>query len=547
MVWFKKYENRIVWLLAAIFFVVVFGLCLLKYLNYQYNALDLAIFSDVLNNTAHGQWFHSAIQQHNYFADHFSPILMFIAPLYLLVNSPIILLIIQTLFLALGGVFLWHLAKDRLPMKMARLLVGVYYLCPLIWNASLYEFSTLCFLPALFFGLVRCHQRKMTWGYGAFLILLLLLREDIALLTVMFGVWLTVFHWKEKEDRWYGLITMIVSGGWFFMAMGLTSWFNHGYRFASYYDNIFKNIINLSQFDLILGLLLPFGFLPLLKPSKLLVLLLVLLEFVFLGGAGGQVLQTHYSLLFTPVLFWVLVDVLTQYEKPIKFWQELIPFILMAGVVYSGVMIGPWLCLNKVFRPAAERMVIKRLLSEVPKNAPIVASSTYLAYLSNNHVYAGNYVFLGHQQMSSAQYQVPTTIDYVLLDDDDRIFMELNYGDHPVYKNEVTGGDLRLRQILKDFTLRQRELGYSLHVSNRLHPTEMTCLYTVEFNVTPGFYQLEYGNQKQLMVSNFESPATRCLETSEDIKITPVKLTGMTVANRVSSSENIFTIEPMAP
>ena len=93
--------------LASAYFLLYSVLSVLRHVTYHSFGPDLGIFDQVFWNTTQGRFFESTMslvqaQPHSYLADHFSPVYLLLLPFYALVPRPETLLVIQTLFLALG-------------------------------------------------------------------------------------------------------------------------------------------------------------------------------------------------------------------------------------------------------------------------------------------------------------------------------------------------------------------------------------------------------------------------------------------------------------
>ncbi len=93
--------------LASTYFILYSVLSVLRHLTYHSFGPDLGIFDQVFWNTTRGRFFESTMslvqaQPHSYLGDHFSPVYLLLVPFYALIPRPETLLVIQTLFLALG-------------------------------------------------------------------------------------------------------------------------------------------------------------------------------------------------------------------------------------------------------------------------------------------------------------------------------------------------------------------------------------------------------------------------------------------------------------
>src|SRR2546423_7429338 len=102
-----RFEPSIVAALALTYFLLYSVLSVLRHLTYHSFGSDLGLFDQVFWNTTQGRFFESTMslaqpQPHSYIGDHFSPIYLLLLPVYALIPRPQTLVVIQTLFLALG-------------------------------------------------------------------------------------------------------------------------------------------------------------------------------------------------------------------------------------------------------------------------------------------------------------------------------------------------------------------------------------------------------------------------------------------------------------
>ena len=105
---FKKHSNKILWISIFIYILLFSFLSLKKYYAFGYNAFDLAIFNQVFFNTLDGRWFEMTINLNSYLADHFTPIIILLLPVYKLWPRAETLLILQSIVLGLSA---WPLYK----------------------------------------------------------------------------------------------------------------------------------------------------------------------------------------------------------------------------------------------------------------------------------------------------------------------------------------------------------------------------------------------------------------------------------------------------
>ncbi|MFC2046581.1 DUF2079 domain-containing protein, partial [Chloroflexota bacterium] len=204
-------------------------------------AFDLGIYDQTVWNTLHGNWFRSTIEEGwtILLADHFQPILVPIALLYSVWQSPKTLLLIQTIGLALGALPVYWLARDGLQSLLAgRPTVGgesaragqsapglivelsalafaaVYLLHPAVHSANLDEFhpGTLA-APLLLYALYFMRQRQSAL-FLLFTFLAMTTKEVIPFTTFLVGLYVILIRREGK----LGLAVSAMSVLWFVLA-----------------------------------------------------------------------------------------------------------------------------------------------------------------------------------------------------------------------------------------------------------------------------------------------------------------------------------------
>ena len=143
-------------------------------------------------------------------------------------------------------------------------------------------------------------------------------REDVFLVVLMFGI-LALF--QKRKIKWISL-PIILAIAWFALAQMIIAPHNPlgAYKFIPYYNwlggdsmlaiainylthplEIIKHFFLLPNIAMFLSLLMPFIFIPLLKPKYLLLSSLVYLQYALTNQGGGDIIsKTHYAALFLP-------------------------------------------------------------------------------------------------------------------------------------------------------------------------------------------------------------------------------------------------------
>src|SRR6266849_350592 len=193
--------------LALIYFLLYSVLSLLRHVTYHSFGPDLGIFDQVFWNTVHGRFLESTMslaqaQPHSYLADHFSPVYLLLVPAYALIPRPETLLVIQTLFLALGVWPIYLLARLKLEPGFQRLVWAVvYFLFLPVAFINLFDFHELALavLP-LGFAIYFLENGRPGW-FLLSLVSTFLIKEELPLVGVGFGAYILL----AKRDWKLGL------------------------------------------------------------------------------------------------------------------------------------------------------------------------------------------------------------------------------------------------------------------------------------------------------------------------------------------------------
>jgi uncharacterized membrane protein len=186
---------------------------LLEYRRFLTTTFDLVIFDQGVRGYAH---FHAPVSiargvadgQSAHFsllADHWSPILALLAPLYWVHDSPATLLVAQAVLFALAIPPLWaytrrQLADGKHGEAAAYFVCGAYALSLPIMAAVVFDFHEVAFVPVLTAVMVERFDVGKRWHGVLAAIALLMVKEDMGLLVAGFGCYLVL-----TRRRWTGL------------------------------------------------------------------------------------------------------------------------------------------------------------------------------------------------------------------------------------------------------------------------------------------------------------------------------------------------------
>jgi uncharacterized membrane protein len=249
--------------------------------------------------------------------DHFSPILALLAPLYWAWPDPRMLLVAQAILIAASAVPVFLYAEPRLGRLPAYLLAASYLLFWGISSGVEHDFHETAFAPLLVaLAILFADRERLTACYAA-LALLLLTKENMAVLVVFFGLYLTLLR-RPREGlavaivavAWYALVTEVLmpalAGG---LAFRYWTYSQIGDSFRDAVGNIITNpvlpievaIEPVEKVRTALYMIAPFLGLILFSPLLVLAVPLVA-ERMLSTNENLWTTEFHYTLVIAPIL-----------------------------------------------------------------------------------------------------------------------------------------------------------------------------------------------------------------------------------------------------
>ncbi len=216
----------VVGLCIAAYILLYSWLAILRHQTFGSGAMDLGYTDQVVWNTLRGRPFIFSTYQNapidlpldqfrrtdNLLGYHVELLLLPISLLYLVYESPITLLVLQVVGIALGAWPAFLLARRYLQSDWAGVAFALaFLLAPALIGAALSDFHAVSLCASLLLlALYLAHQRRFCPFLGV-LIVAMLAREDISALVSMLGLYLFVV----LRERRYGALTAALGTAWF--------------------------------------------------------------------------------------------------------------------------------------------------------------------------------------------------------------------------------------------------------------------------------------------------------------------------------------------
>src|SRR5713101_5533311 len=226
----KRFDvHRQLWIawILLILFMLVYMLemshqAVLRYDTFKATAFDLGNMDQVLWNTIHGRLFQFTNQAIDWYgpptrlALHFEPIILPLSLLYAFGADPRILLVFQTIVLALGAVPVFLLTRKYLPEwpLLAALMATTYLLAPALIGMNIFDFHPVALAtPLLLYALLALEYKHYAWFLVA-CVLAACTKEDVPLAIAVLGI---LVIWKYGLPR-LGLTLLIGGALWSLIA-----------------------------------------------------------------------------------------------------------------------------------------------------------------------------------------------------------------------------------------------------------------------------------------------------------------------------------------
>lgn len=231
-------------------YILVFQL--LKLSTFKYYS-DFAIWLELFSHIIDGRGIISTLHQtslgfgdtRNYLALHFVPLIYILAlPLYIFKNYPAYLIILQTLILASSIIPIYLFARDTFRDKKTGYLFAASFLFfPTVQYINLYDFEFLRIsIPLLLFSFYFLFRKKYFFYY-LFFVLSVLVREEVALTTFLFGFYI-LFVLKERRT---GIITSGISILYFLVVIKIIMPYFAGHSNSIHHHLAFGNFSYLGN------------------------------------------------------------------------------------------------------------------------------------------------------------------------------------------------------------------------------------------------------------------------------------------------------------
>ena len=378
----------------------------------------------------------------NIFADHFTPSIFLLAPLYWFTSESIVILIVQAIAVGLSGLVLYSIGNIVLKDKLISIaVISCYYLFVGLQNAVITEFHEITVMTLFLMLTFWAFVKKKRFLYFVFLIIMLGFKEITFLIGVCLGIAIFIIDRKWKKEA---IVTIILSILWGVIAIKIIiPYFSPGtYLYAEGIpDAISDKLTALFDHPLkrhtLFYSFLSFGFLPIFAPQFWALMVQdYLSRFLTQNFSTRWDLGLHYNAISAVILALATIYAIKFLIKYpfVKKYRYIVVCLLIGNALFLNrfVLHGPFnLVYNKAFYDHTKQFTFLDIMVKmVPPNATVSTHNNLASRFTHQRVW-----------LLKDNYEIHKP-EYILIDN--------RQGQNP---NDFTGtGDLDqiLKKVLDD-------------------------------------------------------------------------------------------------
>jgi uncharacterized membrane protein len=390
---FKVSREKIIYFgICFLFFIAYFTLSVVRH-NHFGSGYDLGIVDQAVWEYSNFNIPITTVQSYSFsslLTDHVEIIYAILSPFYWIWSDARMLILLQSLLIALSGIPIFLLAKKRkVNINIAYSILISYLAFYGIQNAVWADVHSIVFGASFLSWLIYFLETKRNRLSVLAFLLAILSKENIAGLTAVIGIVYFII-----SRRKIGLYMTFASIGYLFLVFGV--YFPHftldGYRYKSnmglasnfnpYYmiDSKLKEQVFTYSF-------LWFGFLPILSPLILIPAIADLYSYFVLANhikAGHELVQ-HYRVTLAVLMMWPTIIAISKYKLLNKKWMAV--YLLFFACIVQYALHLPLSYLSKSWFWMEPKSVtnINKVINYLPSNVSVVSQNNITPHISHRN------------------------------------------------------------------------------------------------------------------------------------------------------------------
>lgn len=438
---------RMLILLAASFFSIgTIGLSWWRWWTFQYGSFDLAFYQQGLWLALRGH-FHTTLLDVGIMGNHAEPIVFLLLPLFALIPHPMLFVVVQNLCIATLPFTAYRIAKFMGIRETGSVLLAILtLLVPATGFMAMHEFHPESLSAPLLLLAIEARLLRKLGRFWFWFLLTVACKENLALMLVF---WSALEAWRDRKNgmawqlRW-NVVPGLLALAWFvtyalwlspringgkvdyatlYMHLGTTKAeiiHNLVYQPHLLFGAIWKALTWQPLDNIVFGMLLAFGFLPLFRPAWLLVCIPIYAQHLLSVRFVEWTVYLHYAAPLIPFYWIASVQVVRAVQDRV---QTTLPLVALLFSLALQVHTGPlrriyreWIRLDdSLWRRGWKSQLLQELQAD--PSLSVSASYPYLSHLANREkLYSFHFIIKGLQTLSATPLIVTYLPDAVVID-----------------------------------------------------------------------------------------------------------------------------------
>ncbi len=391
--------RRVVALGIAAYALLFSFVTVTRHFTFATHALDLGYYVQLTWNLARGAGPRVSLPEMHAWGDHLSPIMYLFVPAFRLAPGPVVLLIAQSVILALGAVAVFGLARARLRDERPAAAFAVLYLAnPSLHGINVRDFHAAALAIPLLLAAVWAVEAGRPWLALLPAAIALLCREDAALPVIGLGAWMALGRrrWLAGTVAALGALAVLAVDVRLVIPAYRGEAYTHLWRYAWLGDSLggivatvllhplrtLGALVTVDRLVYLGAMLAPLAFLPLLGGGDIVGALPALAQNLLSADPILYNFRAQYQAFVLPFLLPAAVGGYARLERRRPgHW----PVTVLAVALVISLALDSRTMNNLAparFRPTEAQRAAYRVLAAVPPGAVVSAQDPYVAHLS---------------------------------------------------------------------------------------------------------------------------------------------------------------------
>ncbi len=487
--------TRPIWYGALFFCALVIAVSWFRWATFQYSTFDLAFYDQAFWLALQGKW-HVSLLDVPLMGNHAEPICFLLMPFYWVWKHPMFFVVVQTCLLATMPFTALRISRMlEFSRSASRWLALSTLIAPALGFMALHEFHPETLAAPFILLLLEARLAGRPGLYWLWFLLALSCKENVALLLA----WMCAVHWvlERRRGREWQIVFNIIPGvaalGWLLLYVLWIGPSLNGGRVD--YGELYSHVGGLGGVftspgraigamwhallngNLVWGLLLPFAFLPLLRPRWIVIALPILAQHFLSYRPSEWNIEFHYAAPLLPLMWFGSAEAASR-----LFWRDVLAGWMLAACIACQLWFGP---ARSIYHTVAtsgdalwEREWRSSMLISVERGASVTAGIPYLSHLAQrDSLHSLHHVLKGLKTLSRSAYDPPPPTDAVIMDTGDlTTFSRVAGYYHPARTladgRVVPSSDMLLHDFFKRATWRViARNGFSIFLKGEPTPT----------------------------------------------------------------------------